>query len=165
MVTVEKKVRQSGGNLLGSKHQGHNVSGGWLLLSTFFFPFPTSTLPVRSEYRGQSQCRRHQGPRAEEVLLGFQAQGDITWPHPSSYVTIAPDPCHCSWTLFIASSPFSFGPLSLLSVFCHRSQSVVIALGPLSSLPVLCHIFWSVVIAPGTLSLLPVSCHHCLVDL
>ena len=32
MVPVEVKVRQAGGNLLGSKHQGHNVSRSIILL-------------------------------------------------------------------------------------------------------------------------------------
>ena len=36
MVPVEVKVRQAGGNLLGSKHQGHNVSTEIFLLLLFF---------------------------------------------------------------------------------------------------------------------------------
>ena len=36
MVPVEVKVRQAGGNLLGSKHQGHNVSTEIFPLLLFF---------------------------------------------------------------------------------------------------------------------------------
>ena len=39
MVTVAKKVKQAGGALLGSKHQGHNVNINLQNILIFVFSF------------------------------------------------------------------------------------------------------------------------------
>ena len=74
MVTVAKKVKQAGGALLGSKHQGHNVSNNHLPCLSFD-EFYLHCFPVWCEHRGPSVGGQPEGARAEEVLLGVKVEG------------------------------------------------------------------------------------------